>query len=215
MQQDSASSPATASSCGEDQRPSTPTRPLGRSFKRSSSGLEFRRMPIQIFPFREREAIQEMLQVGGPDRSDHSERWGRTDPIRDRSFKDSRSLSITKGSVTSLSMRAPIRKWQPASASMPKCRSQRSAMPWKPCWSMRKWQTVSFHQLPEALQREGVELRGCPRTLRDPVRDQGGDGGRLVPGILRPHPFRQGGEWNRGSHEAYCRLTDPPTQRRS
>ena len=163
MQQGSASSPATASSFGEDQRPSTPIRPSDRSFEEALVGLGIPEDAIQIFPLREREAIQEMLQLedwidliiprGGEELirfvTDHSRI-----PVL-KHYKGVCHIFIDESADPEMAARICLN-----------AKVQKPAV----CNAM---ETLLVHEkaaglvLPivaRSLQEEGVELRGCPRT---------------------------------------------------
>ncbi len=178
---------------------------IGRILREALVGIGIPEDAVQIFPFKEREAIQEMLQL--EDQIDLIIPRGGEELIRfvvDHSripvlkhYKGVCHIFIDESAdpemATRICLNAKVQKPAVCNAMETLLVHEKAAR--------RLLPTIA-----EALQKEGVELRGCPRTRKILSGDQGSDGGRLVPGILGPHPLCQGGEWNRGSHEAYRRL---------
>ena len=160
---------------------------------------------IQIFPFKEREAIQEMLQL-----------------------EDQIDLIIPRGGeelirfVTDHS-RIPVLKHYKGVCHIFIDESADPEMATRICLNAKVQKPAVCNAMETLLVHEKVARRASSNNCRGPsrrgggnswvsqnpadsTRDQGGNGGRLVPGILGPHPLCQGGEWNRRSHEAYRHL---------
>ena len=107
-----------------------------------------------------------MLELEAPARSGHPARRRGLRAVGGASTRACPCSSTTRGSCTSSSMPPPTSTWPPPSSSTPRRTGRACATRSRHCSSTAPSPRGSCPRWPRASCEAGVEMRGCPETLR-------------------------------------------------